>query len=253
MLGFFQTPVIYSGNDLPVIPESEIERFEVVYEADAYDHWALNGTDMSLTGLVNRRLLTMIGGVTGEAGNFTMNVNTSAKRGLRSDKADSLIQTQCAVIRVDSTPAASASASILFGSLNQSSGSAVYIDENPFIRRQFRPSISVTGEKSAGGLENKWLFVSLSENGTSTTMKSIVLVGGETPSVVEKEYAQAKTVGTNNVSIGPIDYSSSVLGYPVKLDVAEYIVYDKALSGIEMLSVYIRSKKRLASRGINIE
>ncbi|WP_172620396.1 hypothetical protein [Raoultella terrigena] len=62
-----------------------------------------------------------------------------------------------------------------------------------------------------------------------------------------------KTVGINNVSLGPIDYSSSVLGYPVKLDVVEYIVYDKALSGIEMLSVYIRSKKRLASRGIKIE
>ncbi len=253
MLGFFQTPVIYSGNDLPVIPESDIERFEVVFEADAYEHWALNGNDLSLTGLVHGRTLTKAGGITNEEGNFSLQVNTSAKRGLRSDKADSLIQTQCAVIRVDSTPAASASASILFGSLNQSSGSAVYIDENPFIRRQFRPTISVIGEKQANGLANKWLFVAFSEDGTSTTMKSIVLVGGETPSVVEKVYAQAKTIGTNNVSLGPIDYSSSVLGYPVKLDVAEYIVYDKALSGIEMLSVYIRSKKRLSSRGITIE
>lgn len=253
MLGFFQTPIIYSGNDLPVIPESDIERYEVVYEADAYEHWALNGKENSLIGLVNRRVLTKVGVITSEEGNFSIQVNTSAKRGLRSDKIDGLTQTQCAVIRVDSTPAASASASILMGTLNQSAGSAVYIDENPFIRRQFRPTVSVTGEKSAAGLASKWIFVGFSENGTVTSMNSIVLVGGQTPSVVEKVYAQAKAVSTNNVSVGPIDYSSSVVGYPVKLDVAEYIVYDKALSGMEMLEVYIRSKTRLASRGITIE
>ena len=47
-------------------------------------------------------------------------------------------------IRVDSTPS-SPSASILMCNLSQSAGSAVYIDENPFIRRHFKPTNSLTG------------------------------------------------------------------------------------------------------------
>ncbi|MDX7162102.1 MULTISPECIES: hypothetical protein [Klebsiella] len=253
MYGFFQTPVIYSGNDLPVIPESDIERYEVIYEADAYEHWALNGSNSSLTGMVNRKVLTRVGDITAADGIFSMQVNTTAKLGLKSDKADSRVQTQCAVIRVDSTPSSSSSASILMGTLNQSAGSAVYIDENPFIRRQFRPTISITGEKSATGLANKWLFVGFSENGTASGMISTVLVGGDSPSIVTKDYAQAKTVSTNYVSVGPIDYSASTGGTAVKLDVAEYIVYDKALSPSQLLAVYIRSKTRLANRGFMIE
>ncbi|HDX8940470.1 TPA: hypothetical protein RQN91_005435, partial [Klebsiella michiganensis] len=84
MYGFFQTPVIYSGNDLPVIPESDIERYEVVYEADAYEHWALNGSNSSLTGMVNRKVLTRVGDITAADGIFSMQVNTTAKLGLKS-------------------------------------------------------------------------------------------------------------------------------------------------------------------------
>lgn len=252
MNGFFQTPVVYSGNDdLPVIPESDIQRYEAPFEVDAYDHWALNGADSSLVGLVNSHVLDKVGTTIADSGTFSMTVNTSVKNGLRSDKIDSRVQTQCAVIRVNALPTNSSAVAMLMGAFGTSVGSGVFIDNTNTLRRNFRPSVSVVDEISVVGLDNKWLFIAFSENGTASTMSSTLMLGGDTPSLLTRATG-AKSASSLGIGVGQVDYSAPGTS-GIVLNVAEYIVYERALSDAELLAVYGRSKKRLADRGFVIE
>ena len=83
-----------SDTSMPIINESDLSFNQLPpVESDAWEFFALDGTDSSLIGTLNNRALTKQNTVTSGDNFFTLAIGSNVKNALVSTFADSRIQT----------------------------------------------------------------------------------------------------------------------------------------------------------------
>jgi hypothetical protein len=239
---------------MPIIDSADLSFNELPpVESDAWEFFALDGTDASLTGTINSRTLAKQNTVTAGSGYFTLAIGSNDKNALVSGFSDSLIQTQAMVIRLGSLPSNGA-IPIVAGAFASATGSAVFLDYNTLsIRRQFRPAITAS-EQAYSSLMNSWLFIALSENGGTSQMDSIMFcsTNGGTPYSVERTDAIAKAVASSGIGLGHVNYVTSAAQTTINMDVAEYAIFSTAKSPSDLSAMYARAKRRMTARGLTL-
>lgn len=252
--------VVSPDASLPVIPASDLVFPTVDYETDAWDFFALDGTDASLTGKNRGSVLTKQGTVTPDTGFFTIPIGAATKNALVSSFPDSHEQTQIAVMKLPSTMMTAGMVPLLMGRLSGTSasgaGSAAYIRKNGSvwsISRVFFPRAAgaLINEQDITSLIGKWVIVALAETSDSSTRVSRLFVSnGAAPYSVELSEALGKVLATGGVGIGNLAYNTS--GSDLNYGFAEYGIWDRKLTNEELLEVYNRAKVRMAVRGFDL-
>lgn len=245
---------ISSDTSMPVIDAADLSFNELPpVESDAWEFFALDGTNDSLTGTLNNRSLTKQNTVTSGADFFTLAIGSNVKNALVSTFSDNRIQTQAMVIRFETLPTNSLQIPFIAGSMSNTAGSGVYLDPGSSLsmRRNFRPSITVT-EQLYASLGNKWIFVAFSENGDGSQMVSTLFCsnGTTSPYSVERTDAIAKVLAPTGIGVGHVNYVTPAERPTLNMDVAEYAIFDTAKTPAELAQMYVRAKRRMAERGI---
>lgn len=245
-----------SDTSMPIINESDLSFNQLPpVESDAWEFFALDGTDSSLIGTLNNRALTKQNTVTSGDNFFTLAIGSNVKNALVSTFADNRIQTQALVIRFPSLPTNSLQIPFIAGAMNNIAGSGLYLDPGSSLslRRQFRPSITAS-EQPYASLANKWIFVALSENGDGSHMDSTLFCsnGTTSPYSVERTDAIAKVLASTGIGVGHVNYVTPAERPTINMDVAEYAIFDTAKSPSDLIHMYNRAKRRMADRGITL-
>lgn len=251
--------VVSPDATLPIIPASDLVFPTVDYETDAWDFFALDGTDASLTGKNRGSILTKQGSVIADTGFFSIPLNTASKNALVSSFNDAHEQTQVAIIKLPGAIPVAGQTPMLMGRLSGSSvagaGSAAYVravSENWSISRVFFPrSANFSSEQLITSLIGKWVMVALSETSGSSTRTNLLFVSnGAAPYSVERTEALGKVLATGGVGIGNLAYDTT--GTATNYGYAEYGIWDRKLTAEELLAVYNRAKVRMAVRGFDL-
>lgn len=251
--------VVSPDASLPVIPASDLVFPTVDYETDAWDFFALDGTDASLIGKNRGSVLTKQGTITPDTGFFSIPIGAAAKNALVSSFPDSHEQTQVAIIKLPSTMMTAGMVPLLMGRLSGTSaagaGSAAYVRKNNSvwsISRVFFPrSAAFSNEQDVTSLIGKWVMVALAETSDSSTRTTRLFVSnGATPYSIENTEALGKVLATGGVGIGNLAYDTS--GSNLNYGYAEYGIWDRKLTNEELLAVYNRAKVRMAVRGFDL-
>lgn len=252
------TVLPFSTNDdsLPKVSTDNI-LFLDEPETSAYGHWMLSGSNASLTDIINSRALTPQDNsfLPSYSSNY-LTLSAKAGRALQSPRfevADSDAYTLAMVMRLDSD---NTSPIVMWGTLGVTAdayGGSSYLRkelETYEIIENYRGAISNTDS----GLviqRNQWAFIAVSvaydgadsliahtlvnENGANTTGP---VTGTYSPNV------------TDPISLGNVAYDTSSTDVP--FDVAEFIMFDNALTPADLVSLYNRSKERMSRRSITI-
>lgn len=240
---FTRLPLSAPTGSLPVISPSDIDYF-VDYEAQSYDHWVFGSDASSLVGLNNGNALSPQS--TPTYGSNYARIGTAVGNGLRTALEDSATSedTVVAVVRVATLPGIQ----IPFGTLDTSTGGSLFFgDGNCSITYR-----GIFSSQPAGNAitANTWHFVAVSRDfrGTGKSIKS--LVGGG--SVVERASSATYSPAPagRKISAGNAYYGSGVA--TGVMDLAEFIVFNRALSSAELLALYARRKTKLAARGVTV-
>ncbi|WP_374342552.1 hypothetical protein [Azonexus sp.] len=245
-------PIVASAGSLPTIPPADIDYF-VDYELDAREHWIFGGAAASLVGLKSAGAL--VPQATDHS--FTANsviLNSTYNHGLVSSIADAAEQTMVVVVkRVDYT--AAAKAQIMCGTLVSSGvdllGSGIYGNnvDNKVLFNQ-RPQTDQMKTSFPVGLDvGEYAFIAFSEKAPAATPRSVLsyIGGGTVTSIVGPVQ---KNIATRNLAVGNAYYNNAGFSGGPEMEVAEFIVYDRALSAAEMVALYAKRKAILAKRGV---
>jgi len=245
---FSIVPTIFTGPNYPLAL--------VPVETSAWEHWNLKTNSTSLTGLtVNARVLTPVG--TGAAITFDAKAAittaglASMINGLQSTFPDQLGMTIAMVFK--RPPEVSLDYHLFAGTcnLNTEVGVGVYgYSNNPpgyFISSGFSVAIVNTLNvfySAAAKFVGDWCFVAYRDNAG----KHGAVLGGGGP-LVENPTARSGLSGRN---IGFGNCYAPFTTCDNSLEIAEAIIYNSALTEDQIRQLYLRSKTRMAVKGISI-
>ena len=255
MKGFLFTrlPFVVIDADLPVIPASDIKTF-VDYEVDSapYDHWLLSGSSAALTGKVAGRMLTPQSVAPMYLSTHTV-IDGHTAKGLLSDLTDSAAQSMAIIIK---RPAdMPAGLQLLFGAIDAGTGSAGYFEDIGTGDRMtcnvrgwsgsvLKPSLRLPGEVG------DWMFLAFSESSSSGSSTSTVFAGGSPDgNSATLTVSVNKSVTSRKIGLGNAFLAS---GLGLNLEVAEFMLWDRAISVADLSDVYGRAKVRMAGRGLTL-
>lgn len=255
MKGFLFTrlPFVVIDADLPMIPASDIKTF-VDYEMDSapYDHWLLSGSSAALTGRVAGRMLTPQSVAPTYKGTHTV-VDGHTGKGLLTDLTDSAAQSMAIIIK---RPAdMPAGLQLLFGAIDAGTGSAGYFED---IGTGDRMTCNVRGWSGSvlkpslrlPGAVGDWMFLAFSESSILGSSTATVFAGGSPDgNSATLTVPVNKSVTNRKIGLGSAFLAS---GQGLNLEVAEFMLWERALSVADLSDVYGRAKARMARRGLTL-
>ena len=246
---FTMLPFSVNNNTLPVIDSADIERLGVPLELDAYGHWLFGSTSESLDDRIAGRTLTpQNGGVTYPSRSY-LNMDMGYQKGILSDFGEISAQTDtiAAVIRLDSSLA---SLRAVFGSIGDSGiegGGSVFISSGSTYYINNRGNTITANQDTGIGISTDWVFVAMARDFASVTKRTSFLVGGQPLYEIADGGSYVPTSGFIGLGNPYLSTASSVTH---DMNVAEFLIFDRAMTGAELAELYVRSKARMASRGI---
>ena len=237
---FTLLPITVTGS-LPVIPVSDIN-FANYFEQESYDHWIFDKGASGLKGLVNETTLTAQSTGPTYSSNY-LTIPAASGKSMLSQKADSREQTICVVYR---HPVGATGTLVLAGSrdVTPTMGSVLFSTSNSVYSNQ-TPTFQ-TGPIAEPD-PSTWMFAALSESALAGSTTHNLYVGGAAP--ITKTGGSLKTVSTNKVALGNIATAGASAS---NIDFAEFILFNRALSADELAALYVRSKGRMAARGVTV-
>ena len=243
---FTMLPFAVSNAALPQLAATDYELL-VNYEPDAWGHWNFGTSSASLTDLTQGKSLTLAG--TAPTYNSTgVVVAGGLNSGLLSDLADGTERTLCAVVKIPDL--SSFLGANVAGNVGTSEGFGMFVHKSSGqygILPIVRGGTGITGDTFAGLNVGDYVFLAISYTQTGSN-KLNKFFGGKLSSSITS--ATAKTASAVKMAFGNVQYSTS--SYHAPLEISEGILYDRALSLIEIAAVYARSKTRMATRGITV-
>jgi hypothetical protein len=248
MSAFIRLPIT-SAASLGTIPANDIRFFDL-YEQGTYDHWIFNrGTPANLTGRTNGRLLTLQSTAPVYSGSF-LTLPRVDGQALLTDRDDSATATDTlfAVVRA-SADLASNSMQIM-GSLGATTGYGIFFHSTAFPKvLRVTARASVFANDLAGDSSNSavWVFVAMARNFSGATKLITSLRGGGL--TYNLSAAATYTPSAGKISLG--NAYTTALGAG-GMDVAEFGIFDRALTGAELQSLYVRRKREMAKVGISV-
>jgi len=243
---FTVLPFEVNNPQLPVIPESDIERL-VVVEPGAYDLWQFGNSSASLRGLQNSRTMVAQSDQPTFSENY-LTLSAGVGKALLSGLAETaaLQDTICGVFRM---PAVGASAFVFMGSLEPSSagGGGLFLTTPNLVAHNQRGKTNLSQATGLTNTAGQWVFFAMSRDFVDTG-NVVVMAGGQAAFVdqVDGVYVPAALP----IGIGNSGYTS---GHSTnEFDCAELAIFEKALTVEQLQNVYLRSKSRMAQRGITV-
>ena len=239
---FTRVNVVSDDLSLPIISESDIDYF-LPFELSSYEHWMFNRREASLVGIAHGRSLTT-GATAPVYGASFLSLSTAMAGALKSDKNDGANQTICVVYRRPAT----STLRYLAGTLDATSGSSLYASGAALggVYANQRPTAQ-SGPINASGGEGSWVFAALSEKANLGSTDRVLYVGGQ---AANKSNVAVKTIAARPIALCN-GYESSVADSLI--DFAEFIIFDKSMTDVELAPVYARSKLRMANIGITVQ
>ena len=238
---FTMLPISVSDPSLPVVPAADIDRL-VEYEQAAYAHWIFDRGAESLVDLKSEKPLTP----QSTTHSFTANsvvVKSAFGEALESDFDDRATMTWAAVWK---RAANQSSTTVVLGSnAGNIAGERIQLPSTPSDGLEFRVAgfPTVKPDYLAGDDIGDFVFIA----GYSDETSRGFLFGGDT--AWRESSGGLKAVSAATLALGNI-YQGGLAD--IGLEFAEFIVFDAALSGSEILEVYFRSQARMSERGITI-
>jgi len=238
-------PTVPSANIRPIYPDRP--------EADAVEHWLLGNNDASLIGLKGASSLSPAGEAPSYGAGY-ISISTGTTRGLLTSIPDGDELTVCAVVKLDATP--SGLNRIIAGTSQAGTGDgagfALYNTASGGASALIRPNSSevLFGSTAMDPADGAWGFHALAIKGTGVDRARVGMVGGI--GTASAALATAYSPSTRNVALGNAYYVDGSDTFRAGMDVAEFIVFDRALTASELALVYQRSKGRMAARGIEV-
>ncbi|MEP5760247.1 MAG: fibronectin type III domain-containing protein [Litoreibacter sp.] len=214
-------------------------------ESDALGHWLLGDDNSSDQDLLSGQALTPNGAAPMRMpGYLTI---TGAGNGLLTAISDAPDITFCAVIRRPS----GAGPAIIGGTMPSGSspveGWSPFMSEPEMLRMRNKGGTeSVTLDDAAPVDQFYFLAMSLSASGAHVYFR-----GGNLGNVVDSGNAGRGTVRNVNVALGDVYFNNS--SWDGDVDCAELIVWHSAKTESELNDIFLRSKARLAARGIAVQ
>ncbi len=243
-------PVNTNDNSLPQLNAADITTFGTA-EYGAAGHWLLGGSTASLTGITASKSL-LAENTTAPIWNENSVTLNGYPAGLISPSTDSATATDsfCMVFK---TPATLASDVILGNATSTVADGGFFVGLTSGGEIYFTARSSVTNvplfdnETMATGLvANTWYFVSVSRDFSASdkilNYKVSTIGTGQATGVLGYDDA------SNNIACGN-GYLNNA-NRPVQY--AEFISYERTISSDEMSAIYLRSKDRMASKGISL-
>lgn len=234
----FTVPASTGGT---IDPALVTQMFPSSAEPLAVAHWLLGRDNLSRIDLFSDQPLSVVGAApTNNAGYISI---PAGSNGLLSDYDETATQTICSVTKKISSP----SVHSIMGTWPASGdafGSLVYAlsgDYSLVTKNIGGSAAGVAQTITVPGSAGDWIFIAMAHTTTGRTG----FVGGGT------SYTATGTrplVAGNPIGLG----KQGSVTVPSGLDAAEFIVFDTALTAAEMAAVYLRSKARLAARGITV-
>lgn len=244
-------PITVPDATLPQIPLSDVEFFGEG-EQNSYGHWILNSGPAAFTDIVNGRVLTPNGIAPAYYSNYINISSDSNDYAIKSDlyePASTGGYTLCGVIRQKSAGLTAITWGTLGTGVDNKGGSTYWAggNANKWLHTYRGAASSIDSELSQP--TDEWYFVAVSVSYINlTSWQAAMVLGGVGQSSVGPGTGTYTPNPDQPISIGNIEYSANSSSY----DFAEFILFDSALSINEMQAIYLRSKARMASRGITI-
>lgn len=247
---FTRLPFVVIDADLPVIPASDIKTF-VDYEVDSapYDHWILRGSSASLAGKSAGRMLTPQSNDPTYLSTHVV-IDGHTGQGLLTDLTDSAAQSMAVIIKRPSIPLSKLQ--LIFGAIEAGTGSAGYfegIGAGSVMTCNLRGWSGLVTKPSLrlpGAVED-WIFLAFSESSVSGSSTGTVFAGGSADgNSATLTQPLNKLVTSRKLGLGSAFLAG---GLGLNLEVAEFMLWDRALSVADLESVYGRAKERMAGRG----
>ena len=240
---------------LPVIPQADIESF-VSWEIDSYDHWIFDkGNSTGLTGLSQSKVLALQGSAPAYSSTHISLPGTSGNA-LLTDLTEvaSQVDTIFMVLRL---PATFTGFHFPFGTLNTGSpllGGASFLaspgssyPRGTFLTYRGTSLSSTTGPDIPAA--NQWYFLCVSRDFASATKSFRILLGGQTLQTAAVTGTYTPAAG-RLIALGNGYYATG--GATALFDIAEFGIFNRALSDAELGNLYSRRKLAAAARGITV-
>ena len=256
MKGFLFTrlPFVVIDADLPVIPASDIKTF-VDYEVNSapYDHWMLRGSSASLAGKLAGRMLTpQSDAPTYLSAHVVIDGHTG--KGLLTDLTDSAAQSMAIIIKRPADIPLS-KLQLIFGAIDAGTGSTGYfegIGAGSVMTCNLRGWSGSVKKPSLRlpGVAGDWMFLAVSESSGLGSSTGTVFAGGSADgNSATLTQPLNKSLTSRKLGLGSA-YLAGGLG--LNLEVAEFILWDRALSVADLEDVYGRAKERMTGRGLTL-
>lgn len=254
-MNLFTILPVDSGSTIASPDPADVE-YLTAYEPDAYAHWSFQGaSDAVLTAQgTSGRELTLQGDAPAYGADY-LGLNMLEGNALLPDLEETALATDTwvAVIRL-SDPGLL----VLGGTLETGpDGGSLFVGNAP--RKLYSTnrgnSIAITESVANAGViaDDTWTFVAMARDFAGATKRVRQALGAEVvetiglPGVVYLPNIGAK------LALGHAYYDNgSPGGQDVTMDVAEFILYDRALSAEQLVALYNRRKAKLATLGIAV-
>jgi len=245
---FVMLPISVADPSLPVVPLADID-YMSDYDPTSYDHWIFRtGDAQSLTGLNKAKTLALQGDAPGYGANY-ITLPSAAGDALLTDMQDNAnaTDTLCVVARF-SAPA-NTGINVFAGNLNSTQGGAVFASGAEPGRAAYITERGAYSSTPLGATmtHDTWYFLAAARDFSSAQVLR-GLVGGAA-GVESNASAGAYAPADGPIGLGNVQFASNANN---TIDVAEFIVYDRALSLPDLAAVYAASKQRMAAIGIPV-
>ncbi|QPL54819.1 hypothetical protein [Vibrio navarrensis] len=256
--------VVVDNPELPVLDGFRRITENNVFETDSWGHWILGGSEpdsiRDLSG--NGNNLTVMFGQPELGANY-------AKVGFSDvyDTGHKLGKAHTFVVVFKQDKSKGSSGGLVFGNFGRSSStyrldryglpiigcSSVYVSGdricgNSSYSSPYLASVGTINDDAAGNSE-QWFFAAYSLDGESKARMVNTIRGVNNPLEISTPGGGVNTETNHPVGIGNPNYDTNLMNDSL---VAEAILFDRALTAEEMVSVYDRSRQRMALRGIVI-
>lgn len=258
---FTQINTVSSDSTLTKVNANKI-RFFGEEEKSAYAHWILAGDSSSLVDIVNAKHLTPQ--QAGFAPSYKYNhlsISSKYNKSLMTDRYEGATADAYTIAMVCRFPVlpAGGSAVVLCG--NMTYGLATNTGGSPYMFLNTGTETMSLNETFNGALSardtalditrNVWVFFAVSVSyQTLNSLRPIVALN----SASYDAGVQTGTYRPNTLqplSLGNVAYNRGT-DADVAIDIAESMLFNKALSSAELAALYARSQKRMSRRGITI-
>lgn len=235
-------PITVNDPSLSVIDWADTAPL-VDYEVTAFDHWIFDNGPASLTGLKEGTVLTPQT-TAPTYGADSIIISSDYQKGLLSTKADAAELTSIVVLK---RPAqVTSGVHLLYGNMSATGfdGSCAFNGATDTLFGRVKPSSASASRALTNPAIGSYIFTALSEK---VGIDTILYVGGYAIATTPNA---AKTLSAVNQGLGNLAYSTGLSAKT--MEIAEYILFDTALTEAQLNAVYARSKARLLKRGITV-